>query len=640
MNLGRIAVVGVAGSAILILFCMILTMRWEMQQLRMDAAVREKQLREHAMRIQQEREEHEARIKELLASRRDPLSEVASVGDVKADLAIQDRTEALRSATSKEDVAPAFLPRRPHEHKDKGDHREDRRLGSVFTNIVAHTSMAKGVGCVTVDASSAAVSLALNAKSCGSGASTFACPNCFIVTGVGNTITLSSCSAAYIGTSKYLGTGDYTNAVVEIVLINSASSAATISDGSNTNILGEYTSTSAYCYTGGSNRLYFSNNYFNNGLHTGTGSSGTGASMTGAGALTLDDDLTVSGATSLATATASSTLEVSGAATFNGAMTLGDAKTDTVTIKGDLVADGTTNPILDYSSSTGTFSTSLGTKTVGGTGTITIDGGLTVGGTTTLKGDIDLGNTDQDTIKFYGAVAASGTSADFNIGSSAFTSGASTLASLIVSGTATMQGTTALGNALGDTVTFNAHVASASAAVNFDFSSSTGSFKTPGDTIVCSTSATTVTGAATFSSSITVDGATTLKGNVGLGDSATGDTITITGAVAVADNSPSPAPAINLGTAALTAGTLDLSSTAEIDGAVTFKGTVKLGSGDSTDTIYVQGPLTSSALNHDMTGANKLDLPFNTNVEQSAGSTSSTVYDICGYATTSCTASA
>jgi len=523
-----------------------------------------------------------------------------------------------------------FMQKRSSQSElEEHDDRKERRLGTVYTNIAAYGSMAKGVGCVTVDASSATVTLALNAQSCNS----LACPNCFIITGVGYLFSLTQCSAAYIGTSKQLGASGFTAAVAEIILINAATSLASISDGTTTNVLGPKSSISAYCYTGGSNALYFGNNYFNNGLHTGTGSSGTGASMTGAGALTLDDDLTVSGDTSLAAVAASSTLTVSGATTLLGTTQLGDAKTDTVTIKADLVADATTDPVFDYSGSTGTFKTSLGTKTIGGTGTFSITGALEVAGATSLNGNVDLGNAATDSVKFYGLVASSGTNAAFNIGTSALTAGDASIADLTVSGAATLQGTTALGNEAADTVTFNAHVASAATALNFDLSASTGTFATPQDVIQCSSAATTVAGAVAFGSTITVTGAATFNGDMALGD-ATADTVTIKGAVAVGTGPP----AIDLGTSALTAGTLALGSTIDVTGAATFDGTVTLGDGTGTDTITLNGPITSGSHTHDFTGAAAINGPYNTNAANSAGDAN---IDVCVYdtGTASCTRS-
>lgn len=264
-----------------------------------------------------------------------------------------------------------------------------------------------------------------------------------------------------------------TNAILEIVLINAHTSTAIVRDGGTTdNILGPKSHAIAYCYTGGSNALYFPNVYFNNGLHTGSGYSGTGASLSGAGVLEVDGAITTGSSVTAAT------LTMSGASTFNGAMTLGDETGDTITIKGSVTTSGAPNII--FSGSSGTFA--------GPTGANTLGGALTVSGAATFESTVQLGDGTADSITIKGHIGTAGSpNIDFSGGSGTFLtpSGTNTLngaavlsGSLEVTGTSTFNNQMQLGDATGDTITIKGSITT-NGNPNIALAGSSGTFTFP-----------------------------------------------------------------------------------------------------------------------------------------------------------------
>jgi len=234
-----------------------------------------------------------------------------------------------------------------------------RRLGGIYGNVAAQGSATATTGCVTVDLSSAVTIDMNSATACNSNK----CPPCFIVATAHatNALTLQKCSTAKVSNSVSLGgSGAWQNAIMEIIVINAHTTDAIITDGQTsavTNIVGAKSVSVVYCYTGGSNALYFPSPYFNNGLHTGSGASGTGATITAAGALELDSTLTVTGVTTL-----------NGNAILNEDVTLGSATGDGIVFKGSVTASG--NPNIDFSGSGGDFKTTTGTASIGTSGNV------------------------------------------------------------------------------------------------------------------------------------------------------------------------------------------------------------------------------------------------------------------------------
>jgi hypothetical protein len=319
-----------------------------------------------------------------------------------------------------------------------------RALGGIFGNIAAHGSATSSTGCVTIALSSAVTLDLSSASACNSNK----CPPCFIVTTghASNKLTLSACSAAKVSNSISLGTSStvWANAIMEIIIINSHTTAAIVRDGGSTdNIVGPGSVSIAYCYTGGSNALYFTSPYFYNGLHTGSGYSGTGATLTGSGALSVDSSITAAGAIGTA-----STLDVTGAATFHGSAQLGDASGDAVTLPGTLNVDG---------AATFQGATQLGDAT---------------GDTVTIEGNVATAGAPN--IDFTGSSGTFGTCSGANTISGAVTA-ASTLN---VDGAATFQGAIQLGDATGDTITLKGHVTTG-ANINIDLDDSSGTFTFP-----------------------------------------------------------------------------------------------------------------------------------------------------------------
>jgi hypothetical protein len=364
---------------------------------------------------------------------------------------------------------------------------QPRRLSGVYGNVAAHTSATEITGCVKV-ALSSTVTLDLSS---GTSCNSHKCPPCFIInTGhATNTLTLNSCSSlttiasALTVVTKPVQLGQTLtstqDAVIEIVIINSHTTSAIIRDGQSSpvdNIVGPKSHSIAYCFTGGSNALYFTSAYFNNGLSV-------------VGAANFD-----------------------GAASFDGAVNLGNENSDTVTIKGHVATTG--NPNIDLSGSSGTFSSTTGANTIGGAATLSST--LAVTSTATFNGHVNLGNANEDTVTIQGHVATTGNpNIDLSGSSGTFSSttgantlgGAATLSStLAVTSTATFNGAVNLGNANEDTVTIQGHVAT-TGNPNIDLSGSSGTFSS-------TTGANTLGGAATLSSSLTVTGIATFSGAV------------------------------------------------------------------------------------------------------------------------------
>jgi len=186
----------------------------------------------------------------------------------------------------------------------RGAHEPDsgRRLG-IMLNIKDYSSADATSGCVTVDLVTAGGDVTIDMSSstaCGS----FKCPPCFIVTTAhaSRALILTNCNQARVTGTASFGAGAWTNAVLEISLMNGDSSQyAVIRDSTSTNfLLGPKQASVAFCYTGASGALFYQTSYFVNGLHTGYGyaEAGGGASLTQDGFLALDGIALIDGASS------------------------------------------------------------------------------------------------------------------------------------------------------------------------------------------------------------------------------------------------------------------------------------------------------------------------------------------------------
>merc|ERR1740121_2272254 len=194
---------------------------------------------------------------------------------------------------------------------------------------------------------------------------------------------------------------------------------------------------------------------------------------------------------------------VTGAVALDNAVTLGSLKSNTILFKGDVKASTSTNPDIDFSDSSGAFSTSGGSCTVGGalavTGAASLNGDVTLGDAKAdnvlIKGDITASSTTQPDIDFSGAASQSTPAGTFSV------SGA-----LVVAGASFLNGAVTLGDAKADAVLFKGDVtADSTTAPDIDFKDTPGFFKTSG-------------GAVTMAGSLTVTGAATLNGDVTLGN--------------------------------------------------------------------------------------------------------------------------
>ncbi len=273
-------------------------------------------------------------------------------------------------------------------------------------------------------------------------------------------------------------------------------------------------------------------------------SDGSGADdITLTGNVTITNDLTISGAFSYGAVTATS-LNVTGATTLDGNVDLGDAKADTITVYGDVVADGTENPEFDYSASTAFFKSSTGEVTLGGN--VTILGSKTF---ITGTGDITLkGNVSIDANKTFDMSGGSGTFAtgtgNVTLGGNVTISGSKTLDT--GTGLTTIKGTLECeGNRIDDAggastiafdgagnTTINGNLV-VSGTFEIGDGSVTGDFDIQGENLQATTgtlniskpaSMTTILGtfnvdeAATFDTTLGVTGAASFDANVTLGN--------------------------------------------------------------------------------------------------------------------------
>lgn len=260
-------------------------------------------------------------------------------------------------------------------------------------------------------------------------------------------------------------------------------------------------------------------------------------------------------------------LTATGKATFNGNTVIGNANTDTLIVG----ADATFN------------------------GPVTLNGVTDVSGAMVFNGNTTLGNasTDKLTVPSHSVFQSNVTVGDAASDKLLVTGHAQFSSNLFVEGTTKLNGgTTIIGNATGDDVTFTARVASS-------FVPKTDGVHTLGTTSLRweELFADSVTaGNAALSGTLDVDGATTLNGDVTLGD-ATGDDLTFTGRAA-SSLVPKTDGAFSLGSNSLrwehiyaddiTAGNTSLSGTLDVDGTTTLNGDITLGNAN-TDTVTING---------------------------------------------------
>jgi len=180
---------------------------------------------------------------------------------------------------------------------------------------------------------------------------------------------------------------------------------------------------------------------------------------------------------------AAKNLTVDGVTALNGAVTIGDASTDTITVKGNFANQSTTG--------TAVFN-----------GTTTFNGTTNMNGTLNLNGNVNVGDAAADV--------------------------------MTVTSTASMNGNTTIGNSTADTLTINSRMVSHLIA---NGSYDLGTISLPWRKLYATEinaagkstlSALHANGAVDFDSTLDVDGAATFNGNVTLGDADT-DTITVKG---------------------------------------------------------------------------------------------------------------
>jgi len=190
-------------------------------------------------------------------------------------------------------------------------------------------------------------------------------------------------------------------------------------------------------------------------------------------------------------ATFDSTLGVTGAATFtagvtcNGNVSLGNAKTDTTTLYGDIAADGTQNPDVDLSGSSGNFLTTTGNVTIG-PGAVGISGDVTV----TAGKDVVTSGAG-----YFQGVNAQLTNVKANDGTAAITI-ADTTGAIGLTTATTVSGALACTS----TADFQGNVSASTGNPNIDLSASSGTFLTP-------------TGNVTVGGNTTVTGTLDIQGN-------------------------------------------------------------------------------------------------------------------------------
>jgi hypothetical protein len=256
---------------------------------------------------------------------------------------------------------------------------------------------------------------------------------------------------------------------------------------------------------------------------------------------------------------------VTGKVTFNGNTVIGNANTDTLTVGADTTFNGP----------------------------VTLNGVTDVSGTMVFNGNTTLGNasTDKLIVPSHSVFQSNVTVGDAASDKLLVTGHAQFSSNLFVEGTTKLYGgTTIIGNATGDDVTFTARVASS-------FVPKTDGVHTLGTTGLRweQLFADTVTaGNAALSGTLGVAGATTLDGAVTLGN-ATGDDLTFTGRAA-SSLVPKTDGVYTLGTTGLrweqlfadtvTAGNAALSGTFNVEGATTLDGAVTLGDATGDDLTF------------------------------------------------------
>jgi len=126
--------------------------------------------------------------------------------------------------------------------------------------IESHDAARAHSGCVRVDLSQHRRTLSLDSNAC----NMHQCPPCFIFTGAGRTLFLRHCSSMKVSNKKHMGGKNpeydpFQHALQQFVFVNTdPSSSARICDGTLIHELPYDSSATAFCYSGGADRLYFS----------------------------------------------------------------------------------------------------------------------------------------------------------------------------------------------------------------------------------------------------------------------------------------------------------------------------------------------------------------------------------------------
>mmetsp|Transcript_105753 Transcript_105753/g.203289 ORF Transcript_105753/g.203289 Transcript_105753/m.203289 type:complete len:886 (-) Transcript_105753:84-2741(-) len=595
--------------------CLYSSMRWQ-SELGLIRAVVASQAARHANemeRLQGELAKHANQLEELRIATGKPCHTKADSDTWEADLAEKDMETAVATVGRDEQ----------HYRRLAEDVFEEfaahRRL-NVYMNIKAHNAMEKNSGCVTVDLSGGNVALALNTKACNSRH----CPSCFIIKNAHatNKLQLTGCSSGYISETHQIGTTTgWVNGMMSLLFINiDTGTPAIIGDNSVDSLVSASTSATAFCYTHANNKLHFPSHDFP-ALKV-TGNSELTGTLDVKGQTTLGDQaadtvtikgnvvgdatenpsLDFSGSTAIfksgtGQVTLGGNAVLSGSLQVDGDVTLGDAKADTILFKGDITADGTANPDIDFSGSSGLFKASTGVATIGGA--VTFSGNAQIDGNAVILGTTQLGDQKADTVTIKADVVSDATTDPvFDLSASAgqfkTSVGQNTLAGNIVAAagvTANFGAAVTLGAAKTDDITFKGSIkADGTAKPDFDFSlSTTGTFATSGG-------ASTIGGAVTMAGNARIDGNVDVRGTTTLGN-ANGDTVTIKGHV-VGDATTNPNFDFSGSTGTFLSGTgantiggdVTLAGTTTMSGALTLNAAATLGA-EKTDQIKFKGDI-------------------------------------------------
>eukprot|EP00929_Paragymnodinium_shiwhaense_P067518 TRINITY_DN33975_c0_g2_i1.p1 TRINITY_DN33975_c0_g2~~TRINITY_DN33975_c0_g2_i1.p1 ORF type:complete len:701 (-),score=120.56 TRINITY_DN33975_c0_g2_i1:219-2321(-) len=435
-----------------------------------------------------------------------------------------------------------------------------RRLsyGGILAWNAAYTTRP---GCVTV-ALAADTIIDVSSKACGSAVP---CPPCFIITSTAasNTLRISQCSSAYVTAQYALGTAENTASVPKTTIggqmytfVNAGTSIEVeLSDGTKTYKLAPMTHTTAFCYSSGSNRLYFPNTYFDS-LYVGGGYGDTGVSISDAGVAEFNGAVTIDGSASVNSLIVNggyggtgATISNAGAAQFDGALTAdGQAQVQSLTINQGFGSGG---------------------ASISSTGTAQFDGALTTSNAATVGTSLSVG----------GGYSSSGATISSS-GEGQFKGDLTTDGSLAVGA----------GYSSGGASVTSAGVAQFKGAMTVDSSMSIGGgYGSTGATI-------STDGVAQFNGQLTTDSTMTILGGSGSGGVSftTGGNLFLDGGITAATGAASVFSLTVGGGYGSTGATISSAGVAQFDGEITTGSSLHVGGGYSSTGATISAAGTAS----------------------------------------------